>query len=311
MSQYNPTVGILLSSFNGSLHIAEQLTSIEKQTYKDWFVIVSDDGSTDHTLEIVARYQKKWGASKINVISGPQAGFCRNFLTLATKPELQADLYAFCDQDDVWKPEKLTHVIQTIDWLNRSDKPTLYCGRTEIVDNKLNPIGLSPNFKKAPSFKNALVQSIAGGNTMVFNQATKSLLISAGVTVAVSHDWWLYQLVTGAGGVVYYDSVPLIKYRQHGDSLIGANISYYSQIKRIFQAFNNRFRHWNEINAIALNQSKSLLTSNNRDTLLLFNQIRSTNNPFKRLWLLFQAGLYRQSLIDTFKLWIACVLHKV
>lgn len=311
MNQYKPTVCILLSTYNGSLHIDEQLASIEAQTYLDWFVIVSDDGSKDNTLEIVANYQDKWESSKIKVISGPMGGFCKNFLTLATKPDIQADLYAFCDQDDVWKPEKLQHIIQSLNWEQYTEKPFLYCGRTEIVDHRLNPIGLSPNFKRQPSFQNALVQSIAGGNTMVFNHATKSMLMTAAVTSAVSHDWWLYQLVTGCGGTVYYDPVPLIKYRQHEDSLIGANISYQSQLKRMFQAFNNRFRNWNDINALALNQSKALLTPENQEILSLFNQLRETNSPIKRLWLLFSAGLYRQSLIDTYKLWIACALNKI
>lgn len=311
MIQYKPTVCILLSTYNGSLHIEEQLESIKAQTYQNWFIIVSDDGSTDSTVEIVTDYKNKWGESKINVTPGPQRGFCKNFLTLATNPDYQADLYAFCDQDDVWNSEKLDHIIQAIDWESNAQTPTLYCGRTEIVDHQLNSIGFSPNFKKKPSFKNALVQSIAGGNTMVFNHATKSKLISSNVTSAVSHDWWLYQLVTGCGGFVFYDKVPLLKYRQHEDSLIGANITYHSQVKRMFQAFNNRFRYWNEINAIALNESKLLLTPENQEILSTFNKLRNSNNLLKRLYLLFSAGLYRQTLLDTFKLWVACILKKI
>lgn len=311
MNQHNPTVCILLSTYNGSLHIAEQLESIQEQTYGNWFVVVSDDGSSDNTLEIVSQYQHKWGKAKLQILAGPKSGFCKNFLTLATNPDLNANLYAFCDQDDVWNSNKLSHVIQALDWLDHEATPTLYCGRTEIVNHQLDPMGFSPNFKRPPSFDNALVQSIAGGNTMVFNQAAKTMLTSAGVTVAVSHDWWLYQLVTGCGGTVHYDPTPLIKYRQHEDSLIGANISYHSQFKRIFQAFNNRYRHWNEVNAMALNQAQTLLTDDNRKTLKHFNQMRSSNHLFERLNLLYSTGLYRQSLHDTGKLWIACALNKI
>lgn len=311
MSSNEPRVCILLSTYNGEKYLAEQLKSIERQRYKNWFVIISDDGSNDRTIDIARNYQQKWGESRLIILQGPQQGFCANFLSMASNPAISADLYAFCDQDDIWLPEKFDYIVRKLEWSQLQQMPTVYCGRTEIVDESLQTLGKSPNFKRQPSFENALVQSIAGGNTMVFNQCTKELLESTGITDVASHDWWLYQLITGVGGTVYYDPKPLIKYRQHSNSLIGANISYFSQIKRIVHGFNNGFKSWNTINLNALAQVRKHLTAENKATLEMFEKIRNTKNPFKRLTILRAAGLYRQSKSDTVKLWVACFLNKI
>lgn len=95
----------------------------------------------------------------------------------------------------------------------------------------------------------------------------KSKLMSAGSTAAVSDNLWLYQFVSVCGSFMFYDTALLIKYRQYEGSLIGANINYRSQIERMLQALNNQFRTWNNINTLALNQSKHLLTQENQTIL--------------------------------------------
>ena len=101
-----PRVAILLCTYNGAQFLAEQLDSLEAQVHQNWVVIASDDGSTDQTLEILRQYQAKWSPRKLTIRSGPQKGFCQNFLSLTADPEIRADYYAFCDQDDVWLPNK-------------------------------------------------------------------------------------------------------------------------------------------------------------------------------------------------------------
>ena len=109
-----PLAAILLCTYNGARFLAEQLDSLEAQTHQNWIVISSDDGSTDQTLEILYQYQAKWPAGKLTIRSGPQKGFCQNFLSLACDPEIKADYYAFCDQDDVWLIDKLKMGINNI-----------------------------------------------------------------------------------------------------------------------------------------------------------------------------------------------------
>jgi hypothetical protein len=103
------------------------------------------------------------------------------------------DYYAFIDQDVVWRPDKLR---RALNWLTfvPDGTPGLYCGRTELMSADGQPYGLSPLFTRPSAFENALLQSLGGGNTMVFNAAAKKLLERVGRLDVVLHDWWLYQL---------------------------------------------------------------------------------------------------------------------
>jgi hypothetical protein len=103
--------------------------------------------------------------------------------------------------------------------------PAVYGSRTSLIDSEGQTIGVSPLFRKPPAFANALVQNIAGGNTMVFNEPARQLLIKAGGAVDVpSHDWWLYLLATAGGGTVHYDTWCSVRYRRHERNLVGLNI---------------------------------------------------------------------------------------
>ena len=108
MSDSNePSVLILMGTFNGEKYIREQLDSIAAQSHKNWRLVMSDDGSTDRTLEIARRWAEEVGEDRVDIVDGPRQGFAQNFLSMACDPSLNADFYAFCDQDDVWMPRKL------------------------------------------------------------------------------------------------------------------------------------------------------------------------------------------------------------
>jgi len=303
-------VAILLCTFNGSRFLSEQLNSFESQTHHSWFVIASDDGSSDGTLDILLHYQNKWPTGKLIIRRGPENGFCSNFLSLACDPTISADFYAFCDQDDVWLPSKLSTALSSISHYGVSDKPALYCGRTVYVDEALKKIGASRPYSFPPNFRNALVQSIAGGNTMVFNSSTKVLLESIGRVQHASHDWWLYQLVTGVGGIVIYDKEPQVLYRQHNDALVGGNTSILQGTERFSAVLKGRFKRWCDVNNSALFAAEDYLLNENKVTLNLFRLMRAAN--FKdRIRLFGVVGLYRQSRLGTISLYLAVLLKKV
>ena len=113
MSKNSGTVAILLGTRNGAEYLSEQLDSFRKQTYKNWSLWASDDGSTDQTREIIGDFI---ASPEINgsLLYGPQQGFCANFMSLVANPEIQAAYYAFSDQDDVWLEDKLA---RAVDWL--------------------------------------------------------------------------------------------------------------------------------------------------------------------------------------------------
>ena len=301
-----------MSTYNGEKFLADQLDSIQNQTHQNWRIIISDDCSVDNTLSIVKKYQEKWGFDRLEIRKGPQQGFSQNFLSIACDENIRADLYAFCDQDDVWFADKLSRAVAYFNDSStpESTLPRVYCTRTKIVDEQLNIIGLSPLFMLPRSFRNALVQSIAGGNTMVFNQITKELFEKTGMQKIVSHDWWLYQIAKGAGGVVFYDTEPSLLYRQHANSIIGANTSFRARVGRITYVLNGRFKEWNDINLDALSNVQHLFTKDSQDILDIYKRFRGAH--FKdRIRLLEVCGLYRQTWQDTLTLWIATILNRI
>jgi glycosyltransferase involved in cell wall biosynthesis len=139
--------------------LRSQLLSFEHQTSADWRVVASDDGSTDETDAILSQFRDKLGSSRMQIGNGPRQGFVANFLTLACNRSITGDYYAFSDQDDIWAPDKLSRALS---WLEHipADVPALWCGRTHLIDELDRSIAYSPLFRKRPSFKNALVQSI-------------------------------------------------------------------------------------------------------------------------------------------------------
>jgi len=150
------TVHILLATYNGARYLDEQLQSIARQTHCDWTLTVSDDGSSDDTLDIVQRFSAQVN-QPVTVLQGPRQGSstANFFHLLAQAPTGNSlDLYAFCDQDDVWLDDKLSSAVKWhIQYSGQNVR--LYCGRTQVVDEQLQPIGISPNIKRPPSFGNA------------------------------------------------------------------------------------------------------------------------------------------------------------
>ncbi len=309
-SKKMPSVAILMGTFNGEKFLREQLDSIATQTHQNWVVVASDDGSCDATLEILRDYQKRWGPERIEIRNGPQKGFAQNFLSMACDPRIKADFYAFCDQDDVWLPEKLAVAIDHIETNANLNQPYVYCGRTHYVSENLKPLGDSPLFVFPRAFRNALVQSIAGGNTMVFDTATKSLLEKTGIFKVAAHDWWLYLLVKGVGGKVFYDQEPQILYRQHSGALIGSNNSASARFERIIWLMLGRFKRWNTLHVNALAQIENVLTSENRETFREFTRMRGSH-ILHRFRMIEVCGLYRQGWRGTISLYIAAILNKI
>lgn len=308
-----PLVAILMGTMNGQRFLAEQLDSLAAQTHQNWVLIASDDGSTDDTVRILKAYQAKWPAGKLIIKEGPKQGFCVNFLSMACDPRIKADYYAFCDQDDVWLPSKLKVALKNIDAHQiRCDVtlPYLYCGRTTYVSEKLEQIGASPLFVFPPSFRNALIQSIAGGNTMVFNQKVKDMLERVGVVDVPSHDWWLYQLTSAADGLVHYDHVPQILYRQHSRAMTGGNSSVQAKLKRLGMLMQGRFFHWTNQNLVALDRARGEMSKGNSDILALFVTLRDAKLK-DRFRLLEVCGLYRQTWGGTISLVFAALLKKL
>ncbi|MCY1272662.1 Glycosyl transferase family 2 [compost metagenome] len=303
-------VAILLSTYNGAAYLAEQLDSLIAQTHENWQIYASDDGSQDHTLEVLKHYQHQLGDDRLTLLTGPHCGFAANFLGLLRHREIRAQYYAFCDQDDLWNPDRLELGVRWARSIS-PERPALYCSRTQIVDAQGYPLGLSPLFNETPCFKNALVQSIAGGNTMLFNNAARELLQCTPPNARIiSHDWWTYILVSGCGGQVFYNPEPTIRYRQHNHNLMGTNASLRSRLKRLSYLLAGTFREWNAANLRALLPFHSRLTHENRETLELFEQARHAS-LLQRARLVQRSGVHRQTLPGNLGLVAATLLQRI
>lgn len=309
--KYKPQkIAILLCTHQGQRFLAEQLASFAHQTYTDWALWCSDDGSEDGTLEMLQAFKNRFPKGKVSIINGPSDGFVSNFLSLTCNKNIDADYFAYADQDDIWKPEKLQRAVHCLSNIP-IETPSLYCSRTELIHAHGQHMGFSPVFKKPPHFKNALIQNIGGGNTMLFNKAARMLITSAGSEVSVvSHDWWTYQLVSGAGGFVYYDPQPSLLYRQHDKNTIGMNITWGARFKRISMLLQGRFQEWNDRHTTELRKIKKILTQENQKTLETFTQGRDARF-FKRLYQLRKTGIYRQTLLGNLGLIAAAILKKL
>lgn len=303
-------VAVLMTVHNGARFLDEQIESLVRQSVEPIDLWVSDDGSEDKTAEIIARTVGEWTKGEARCLHGPGRGFAENYRALMTMPEVDADYVAFCDQDDHWDDDKLATAIA---WLETQPEghPALYCSRTRIVSEDGSTIGVSQLFPRQPSFRNALVQSIAGGNTMVMNRAAHAVIREASTRATfVSHDWWCYQIVTGVGGTVHYSPEPKIGYRQHDNNAIGENITWRARMARVRSITQGRFREWNERNLAGLLACRDVLTPEAQELVDAFQTTRG-GGLFTRIAALRRAKLYRQTPIGQIALYTACILRKL
>ncbi|PTU04297.1 glycosyl transferase family 2 [Pseudomonas sp. HMWF031] len=303
-------VAILLCTYNGHAFLKEQIDSFIAQTHQKWTLYISDDGSTDGTLALLENYQDLIDTKRIQVFTGPRAGFAENFMSLVRNQSIKADFFAFSDQDDIWFNNKLERSIRQLESLP-AQRPALYCSRTRLIDENRKIIGFSPEFKRAPTFQNALIQSLAGANTMLLNGAARDLLnkIPQSMTI-VAHDWFTYLLTTACGGTVIYDCEPTLDYRQHGGNVIGANSSLKERVIRLGKLIDGRFRRWSDSNLQILELLEEQLTPVNRQTLNDFKQGRQSSF-FRRFRLMKKSGVYRQTRVGNISLILAICLNKI
>jgi glycosyltransferase involved in cell wall biosynthesis len=296
----------------GAPFLPDQLASIAAQSHRNWALIAADDSPRDDgSAGLIADFAAAHPGHAISLRPGARAGFARNFLTLLQAVPAGMPYAALCDQDDVWFPDKLARAVAMLARVP-GDEPAIYCAATVICDEDLHRIGLSAPFARPPDFRNALVQSIGGGNTMVLNRAAIDLAAAAAAEAPdpVAHDWWLYQLVTGCGGRVLRDPEPALYYRQHGDNLIGANLSAMARAARLLALLGGRFRRWNDTGLAALGASRHRLTPEAQTVLARFEAAR--RGPVRRrLRALAASGVYRQGRAGTAALWIACLIGRL
>lgn len=223
-----PGVAVLLSTYNGARYLPEQLASLKAQRGVTLRLHARDDGSTDDTCAILRAHAPIW-PELATVTSGPNMGAAASFLHLLQSAPDDVAYYAFCDQDDVWMPDKLARGIAA---LEKKTGPALYCSNMTCVAEDLRPLGV-PQAHVDTRLQHLLFENIATGCTIVLNAEARALINSRSpMRGVVMHDWWC-ALVLAALGEIVYDPEPSLLYRQHGGNLIGLDANLMVQRVKI------------------------------------------------------------------------------
>ena len=309
-----PCVHVLLASYQGARYIREQLESITRQSHTNWTLTVSDDGSTDDTVALCEAFAREHGDHRVRLIRGPGRRSTANFMHLvrAVEPGSGNDLIAFSDQDDVWLPEKLARAVTAIGSLRLSvAQPALYAARTQLVDENLKPIGISRLPQRPLGFGNALLQNVASGNTMVFNQPLLRLMRRVKPEHAVLHDWTAYQVVTGCGGHMHFDPEPCLLYRQHDHNLIGSQGRSWDKVLRMGMLFKGQYRAWGDQTEAAMGDIASELQPKAQEVLRKFQDMRRRPDLIGRMQAGRHSGLWRQTRSGRASFWLGLALNQL
>ena len=270
-------IDILLATYNADKYITQQIDSILAQTYKDFKIIISDDGSKDNTISIIHEYISKL-PDKITLLPFTKnLGVKENFNYLLKNSN--NEYIAFSDHDDIWLENKLEVSIEKLKILENNSPALVYTDKS-LVDENIHLISLSSNKSenlKAENFNlnKLLVQNTASGCTIMINKKLKNIIGSI-PEEAVMHDHYIMLIASIFGKIEYIDK-PLILYRQHDDNIVGGkkyNLTYI--IKKLLngrKALSDKFQEY-------INQSKKIeeiyndkIDSSTLDTIKKFNTL--------------------------------------
>lgn len=219
------TVGIIMAAYNGEKYIGEQMESVLNNSYQNIKVWVWDDGSTDNTISIIEGYVEAYPDKVFLCKNSKNVGVVLNFLQALKKSDTQYTM--FCDQDDVWKKDKIKH---TIDEMHRLEKKypskVPLCVFTDAVVTDASLKTVFPSFYKAAGLNtdhlalhSILMENKVQGCTAMVNEAAKLKLYRLPENARM-HDWWMALICAAFGKISFLEEQTLL-YRQHEKNVIG------------------------------------------------------------------------------------------
>ena len=226
------TVGVALASFNGIRYIRQQLESICSQSLAPDLICVSDDGSNDGTKEFLLKFSEHSKVPMVLIFNDRRLGVIENFMQAFSRCD--TDYIAYCDQDDVWLPERIASCMSVVDDRNAA----LVFHRSEIVDSDLHPLGRFEPFNvgkgiyRFPHFPDGLW---GFGHQMIFSKQVFSMMkrikeCKAEELAPVASCFDISLLVAaGMVGDIYFIDRALLRFRRHADSVSTAGKSQSSQ----------------------------------------------------------------------------------
>lgn len=302
----NGRVDILLATYNGEKYLDEQIASIFDQTYQDIRLLIRDDGSSDRTLSLIFNNHIK---DNVVFLDGKKnLGAAGSFFELLKHSDPEAQFFAFCDQDDIWYPDKLDRAVKALSEISKT-VPVMYFTRLELVDEN-NDLIKPSDIPRHVGFGNALIENIATGCTLVMNQAARNIIVSALPSRCLMHDSWCY-LVISAFGEIIYDAKPSIRYRQHSNNAIGAATTNINNLVRRIKRFNwnnkNTFRFSDQAKCFYALFGKNISSDKQH---LVFTLLSAKTSLQSRIKLIFNRKIKRQKSLDDLAVRILILLNR-
>lgn len=289
-------VTVLLAVYNGEKYLKAQIDSLLNQTVKDIKIIIRDDGSTDNSPFVINEYCEKY-PQIVSKLSGKATGSAKcNFAELLYNCD--DDYIMFCDQDDVWLPQKVEKTIAAMKLAEGENRetPVLVHSDLKVVDQDLNVISNSFfEFQRlnqdSITLPKLLVQNYVTGCTVMINRALKQKCGKIPNECAM-HDWWLALAAQLFGKIVCLNE-PLMLYRQHSGNQVGAKASYgIALIKRKLATLNKVRENYNATYSQAhaiLEKYADKIENQERKLIEIYISIPH-KNKFKRICLVRKYG---------------------
>lgn len=226
-------IAVLMSTYNGHKYLDKQLKSIAEQTViNDLTLYIRDDGSSDSTFDIINNWK-----DKINIVlyKEENAGPAISFWKLLMKPDIKADYYAFCDQDDIWDRDKLERGIEKL-----KGNVQLYACNCRIINEndtiiKENRVSGTPNM----GIQRLFISGCTQGCSMIFTNNLREYIKRQNITCIPMHDIIL-MLYAKCIGEIYWDEKPRFGYRVHSGNVVAkTNKTQIQKLKTVWWNWKN------------------------------------------------------------------------
>ena len=311
-------ITVLMATWQGKAYVGEQLDSILAQTKPVDRIVISDDGSTDGTLDILQEYKERYPqqieliSHKDDGYSGHLNGAAANFFYLIRREcrleSAPSDYWFLSDQDDIWMSDKVEKMIGKISEVAggvESGSPILLYSDVKVVDRDKNILSdslfayqhMNPD---RVEFSEVLVENPVTGGAAMFNQALLKLVAQTPLS-CIMHDWWLALVASCFGSIICLEE-PLGYYRQHEHNVMGARRtgSPRDLIRRMNRSkeVEENYRRMFEQGECFLLQYGSRMKETDRRTVQAFLSLR-LRGPIRRFGTIRKHSLYKTSLIQT------------
>lgn len=218
-------VSVVMATYNGEAYIFKQMQSILNQYYKPDEVIIYDDRSTDNTVKIVTKFIEENNLSNWTLkVNYKNEGWKKNFYK--SLKEASEELIFFCDQDDIWEPDKINIMREKM--LENRNILAL-AGRMRLIDenDKILPPSKILPFSGENSgkiyknkFNSKFVYTIVPGCTLCIKSDLLKYMDMLDFSI-IPHDSLFWKIATILDGAYYID-LDIIKYRVHSNNASGA-----------------------------------------------------------------------------------------